>query len=220
MKGLTQDEIEALEKVKEDVNITITESFSSFTEVIKRNLQALSSIFVALYFKSLNHDPKNENWKNRDLVFTTNNYSSIVRNIVKVHAGYYAFAKLEEYLKKQTFLKSENTFGDAIGHYVAARESETRHETFFYVVVSGLDLLNNISALEFILKNNMRRIIILAYTQAKEENINQENKLSGRLINLGFDTLVVSGSSPVNICDAINYAKRIEKPSVILANLN
>lgn len=157
---------------------------------------------------------------NKDLTFTTNNYSNIVKNIVKVHAGYYPFEKLREYLKENSFLLVENTFGDAIGHYVVARESNTNHERFFYVIVSSLDLLNNNSALEFILKNNMRRIIIVAYTNSQEEKINKENKLNGKLINLGFDTLVVNVESPVNICEAINYAKKIEKPSVILANLN
>ncbi len=220
MKTLTQNEVEALNRVKEDVEITIDGKFQDFNSLVKKQLKSLASIMIALYFKSLNHNPKNPNWANRDLAFFTNNYSNIVSNIVKVHAGYDEFQNLEKYLKENSFLKSENTFGDAIGHYVVARESNTHHERFFYVVVSGLDLLNNISALEFILKNNMRRVIILAYTNKEEEEVNKENKLNGRLINLGFDTLVVDGINPVAICEAILYAKKIEKPSVILANLN
>lgn len=220
MKTLTQSESEALIRVKEDVEITIDSKFQDFESIVKHNLKSLSSIMVGLFFKSLNHNPKNPNWKNRDLIFFTNNYSNLTGNIVKVHAGYTEFKDLENYLKENSFLKSENTFGDAIGHYVVARESNLNHERFFFIIVSALDLLNNISALEFILKNNMRRVIIIAYTSKQEEAVNKENKLNGRLINLGFDTLVVDGLSPVSICEAIIYAKKIEKPSVILANLN
>lgn len=61
MKALTQNEIEALERVKEDVNMTISKEFADFPELVRNNLRALSTIFVALYFKSLNHDPKNQN---------------------------------------------------------------------------------------------------------------------------------------------------------------
>jgi transketolase N-terminal domain/subunit len=219
MKTLTQDEIMALRRVKEDVDTTIDNKFKGFDEKVLKNLKSLSAIFVALFFRSLNHDPKNKDWKNRDYVFTTNNYANIVKNIVKVHAGYANFSEIENYLKEHTFNKSENTFGDAIGHYTLARDVGDKHERFYYVVVSGLDLLNNISALEFILKNKMKRIVIIAYTDTDYESITKENKLSGRLLNLGFDTLVINGESPEYLFDSIIYAKKLEKPSVILANI-
>lgn len=220
MKVITPDEIEALNRIREDVSITINDKFTDFEESVKTNLTSLISIFVGLYFRSLNHDPKNPGWRNADYVFSTNNYTNIVKNIVKVHAGYEDFNKLESFLKRNTFPVSENTFGDAIGYYVVDRDLPDQHQRFYYVIVSDLDLLNNMSALEFIIKNNMRRIIIIAYTKKEQEIINKENKLNGRLINLGFDTLVINGTSPSNICDAINYAKRLNKPSLILANIN
>ncbi len=219
MKSLTQDEIEALKRVKEDVDITIDTKFKDFDEIVKRNLKSLSAIFVALFFRSLNHDPKKEDWKNRDYVFPTNNYANIVKNIVKVHAGYGNFFEIENYLKEFNFNKTENTFGDAIGYYTLARDIGDKHERFYYVITSGLDLLNNISALEFILKNKMKRIIIIAYTDTDYESVTKENKLSGRLLNLGFDTLVINGGSPEYICDSIAYAKNLDKPAVILANI-
>lgn len=219
MKSLNQDEKEALQRVKDDVNTTIDLKFSDFEDIVKINLKSLTSIFIALYFKSLNHNPKNKDWKNRDYVFSTNNYANIVENIVKVHAGYTEFSQLENYLKENTFEKSENTFGDAIGYYALARDLEDKHERFYFVIASGLDLLNNISALEFILKNKMKRIIIIAYTDTDYEDISKESKLSGRLLNLGFDTLVIEGISPEYIYDAIVYSKKLEKPSIILANI-
>jgi transketolase N-terminal domain/subunit len=220
MKTLTKDEKEALGLVQQDVEITIDNVFSSFGEKALKNLKSLSGIFVALYFKIINHDPKTPNWKNKDDVFSTNNYANIVESVVKVHAGYEEFSNLKSYITKHTFLKVENTFGEAIGYYTAARDSGDRHERFYYLVVSELDLLNNFSALEFIQKNNMRRIIIISYTKSSNTEINKENKLNGKLINLGFDTLVVNGLSPASVCEAVYYAKDLKKPTIILANVN
>jgi len=220
MKTLTKDEKEALGLVQQDVEITIDNVFSSFGEKALKNLKSLSGIFVALYFKIINHDPKTPNWKNKDDVFSTNNYANIVESVVKVHAGYEEFSNLKSYITKHTFLKVENTFGEAIGYYTAARDSGDKHERFYYLVVSELDLLNNFSALEFIQKNNMRRIIIISYTKSSNTEINKENKLNGKLINLGFDTLVVNGLSPASICEAVYYAKDLKKPTIILANVN
>jgi len=220
MKTLTKDEKEALGLVQQDVEITIDNVFSSFGEKALKNLKSLSSIFVALYFKIINHDPKTPNWKNKDDVFSTNNYANIVESVVKVHAGYEEFSNLKSYITKHTFLKVENTFGEAIGYYTAARDSGDKHERFYYLVVSELDLLNNFSALEFIQKNNMRRIIIISYTKSSNTEINKENKLNGKLINLGFDTLVVNGLSPASVCEAVYYAKDLKKPTIILANVN
>lgn len=220
MKTLTQIEKEALNRVKEDVDITIDNNFSSFPKEVSRNLKSLSSIFVGLYFKSINHEPKNPKWKNRDYVFPINNYASIMKSIVKVHAGYDDFVNLYNYLKKYPFSKIENTFGEAIGYYTSARDIKDKHERYYYIVVSELDLLNNFSALEFIQKNNMKKIIIIAYTKTDHKEINKENKLNGKLINLGFDTLVIDGSLPSSVCEAIAYAKNLNKPSIILANIN
>ena len=82
------------------------------------------------------------------------------------------------------------------------------------------DLLNNFSSLEYIAKNKLKRIISLVYTKVSSKELNRENKINGRLISLGFDTLVINGDSVSSICDAFIYAKKLEKPTIILANLN
>ena len=61
------------------------------------------------------------------------------------------------------------------------------------------------------------RIIIIVYTREDKININKENKLNGKLIKMGIDTLIISRKVE-NVCDAIIYAKRLEKPTIILAS--
>ena len=220
MKTLSEDEMEALNRVVEDVNISIDTNFSNLEEDFSYNLKSLSPILSSIYFKSLNHDPGNPYWKNRDLVFCLNNYSNIVKNIVEVHAGYADFNNLEEYLIKNNLNTRRDLLGEAIGSYIVARDSNDRHLRYYFIVLSELDIFSNLSSLEFILKNKMNRMIIITYTKSSHEAINKENKLNGRLINLGFDTLVVNGSNPVSVCDAIVYAKKLDKPSIILANIS
>jgi transketolase N-terminal domain/subunit len=220
MKTLSNDELDALNRVVEDVEISVDTQFSNFGDEYKNNLKSLAPIFTGIYFKALNHDPKNKNWKNRDLVFCLNNYSNIIKNIVEVHAGYTDFSLLDKYLLENDFGIKENSFGEAIGDYILNRESEERHQKYYFVVLSELDILSSLASLEFIIKNKMKRIIVIAYTKTDNKSINQENKLNGRLINLGFDTLVISGEDVLPVCDAIAYAKKLEKPSIILANIN
>lgn len=220
MKTLNQDEVDALNRVAQDVDITIDSKFSFLSDNLSQNLKSLTPIFVGLYFKSVNHDPRNKDWKNKDRVFALNNYSNIVKNIVKLHAGYGDFNNLEEYLLEYDFVKVENTIAEAIGHAIASRDLEDRHERYYYVVCSELDLINNLSQLDFIIKNKLKKIVILAYTGTDREDINKENKLNGRLINLGFDTLLLSIKDPSNVYDAITYAKKLDKPTIILSNIN
>jgi transketolase N-terminal domain/subunit len=220
MKTLSEEEIEALNRVVDDVNISIDSNFASLGIEFSRNLRSLTPILAGLYFKSLNHDPKNKLWKNRDQVFCLNNYSNIVKNIVEVHAGYTDFNDLTKYLIDNNFNERGNTLSEAMGDYIVARDMNDRHPKYYFIILSELDILSNFSSLEFILKNKMNRIILIAYTKSSNEAINKENKLNGKLINLGFDTLVINAGSVVSVCDAITYAKKLEKSSVILANIN
>ena len=220
MKTLTDDELDSLNNIKRDIEITLESNFSEHGNVFLRNLLDLNSIFTTLYFKLLNHNPDNKNWKNRDIVFATNRFTNIVKLVTEVHAGYTSFDLLKNYLSENNFLKSENSFSEAIGNYMVSREMEDNHIRYYYVIMSDIDAFSNLISLEFISKNNMSNIITILYTKTDNEYLNEENKLNTRLIGLGFDTLIVSGVSILSISDAVIYAKKLNKPTVILANIN
>ncbi len=218
MKTLNEDELDALNRIMQDVNITIESNFS--TSPSSKAFTSLTPILVSLYFKIMSHDPKNKSWKNRDIVFPLNEEVNIVKNIVEIHADYAPFAEIKNYLKEYNFQKVENSLGEAIGHYLVQKDLEDNHKKYFFAIMSEKDLLNNFSSLEYITKNKLKRIISLVYTKTSNKELNRENKINGRLISLGFDTLVISGNSISSICDAFIYAKKIDKPTIILANLN
>ena len=220
MKTLTNDELDALNRVKEDINITLETNFSSQGTSFLKNLTSLSAIFTSLYFKSINHHPENKTWKNRDRVFATNVFSNIVKNVTKTHVGYIEFENLQNYLSENAFDKVENSFADAIGHHIVARDLEDKHERYYFVVASEDDIFSKISSLEYIIKNKLHNIITILYTKATEEELNKESRLNARLIGFGFDTLVINADNVSSVCDAIAYAKKLKKPTMILANVN
>jgi len=218
MKTLNEDELDALNRIIQDVNITIESNFpiSSYS----KSLISLSPILVSLYFKIMSHDSKNKSWKNKDIIFSLNEEVNIVKNIVEIHGDYAPFTEIKNYLKEHDFQKVENTLGEAVGHYLAQKDLEDNHKKYFFAIMNEKDLLNNFSSLEYIPKNKLKRIISLVYTKATSKELNRENKINGRLISLGFDTLVISGDSVSSVCDAFMYAKKLDKPTIILANLN
>ncbi len=220
MKSLTSNEVDGLNRVKEDVNITLESNFSSFGTEFKQNLTSLSTIFVSLYFKILNHSPENKDWKNRDRVFANNNFSNIVKNVTKIHAGYDNFENLEKYLSENDFPKVENSFAEAIGNYLSDHDLKDRHQKFYYVVASEGDIFSSFSSLEYIVKNKLHSLIIILYTKVTKEEVKNESRLNAKLIGLGFDTLVITGDNVSSVCDAIIYAKKLNKPTIILANVN
>lgn len=218
MKTLNEDELDALNRIMQDVNITIESNFSVSDQ--SKSFTSLTAILVALYFKIKSHDPKNRSWKNRDIVFPLNEQVNIVKNIVEIHGDYAPFTEIKNYLKERDFQKVENSLGEAIGHYLAQKDLEDNHKKYFFTIMNEKDLLNNFSSLEYIAKNKLKRIISLVYTKASSKELNRENKINARLISLGFDTLVINGDSISSVCDAFIYAKKLDKPTVILANLN
>lgn len=218
MKTLNEDELDALNRIMQDVNVTIESNFS--ISPFSKSLTSLTPILVSLYFKIMSHDPKNRSWKNRDIVFPLNESINIVKNIVEIHSDYVNFTEVKKYLQDRDFQKVENSLGEAIGHYVVQKDTADNHNKYFFVVMNEKDLLNNFSSLEYIAKNKLKRIISLVYTKSSSKELNRENKINGRLMSLGFDTLVISGDSTSSVCDAYVYAKKLDKPTVILANLN
>lgn len=218
MKTLNEDELDALNRIMQDVNITIESNFSASPS--SKAFTSLAPILVSLYFKIMSHDPKNTSWKNRDMIFALNEEVNTVKNIVEIHSDYAPFTEIKNYLIEHNFQKVENTLGEAIGHYLAQKDLEDNHKKYFFAIMSEKDLLNNFSSLEYIAKNKLKRIVSIVYTKASSKELNRENKINGRLISLGFDTLVISGDSISSVCDAYVYAKKLEKPTIILANLN
>lgn len=217
MKTLSESELDALNRIVQDVNITLDSNFSNPNS---SKLSSLSIILVSLYFKIISHDPKNRNWKSKDMVFPLNEEVNIVRNIVEIHSDYSAMSDLKNYLKEYNFQKVPNTLGEAIGYYVAEKDLGIHHHKYFFVLMNEKDLLNNISSLEYIAKNKIKKIISVLYTNEKNKYLNTENKINSRLMNIGFDTLVINGNSISSVCDAFVYAKKLNKPTIILANLN
>ena len=220
MNKITQNEKTTLENIILDVNTTIANTFSKHKFIDLNILKSITPILVQLYFKSLNHHPKDLFWKNRDRVYAINNFVNLVKRVVEVHSDYTPYYNLEKYLLENPFPKKENSFAIAIGDYLSQKEIEEKHNVYFYPISSEFDIFQNLHSLEYISVNKIYHIIPIIYTHKKNEFINKENKLNGKLIHLGFDTLIIDGGKIGSLCDAISLAKDLKKPTIILINTN
>lgn len=55
----------------------------------------LADIFTALYFRVLNHDPKNPTWPERDRLILSNGHTVPVRYAAMARAGYFPLKELK-----------------------------------------------------------------------------------------------------------------------------
>lgn len=239
---LTKIEEENLNIVAQDVSITIDKHFPHFDKEVREYMQKLVPFFVVLYFKILKHDAKNKDWIHADLVLPMNNIFNILKNILEVHTGYEAFAEILNHLKNSTYLKTQNSFFDAIN--IAQKENlkNKKHGKTFYSLVHQDEIIknNHTKELEYIAKNDLHDIITFVfvspiveedfskvsqaginfYKKEKDKTVVQDHKLNQKINNLGFDVLVINGSDMTAIDEAVSYAKSLLKPTAILLNIN
>jgi len=127
-----------------------------------------------------------------------------------------------------------------------AKEFNQVPDKTFYILIDQSEIINNYytSQLEFIIKNNYSEILILVFVRpilvthfskinqtGSHSSLNfyqkeldkpaiQDHKLNAKLNSLGFDVLVIDGSDMIAIDKAMTYAKNLQKPTVILLNIN
>ncbi|HYG83701.1 MAG TPA: transketolase [Verrucomicrobiae bacterium] len=203
----------------------------------------LADIFSALYFSVLNHDPKNPDWEERDILILSNGHCVPVRYAAMAEAGY--FPKEE--------LKTLRKFGSRLqGH--PERLKLPGLETTSGPLGSGLSQSAGMAyALKYFQKNTRRQV----YTVTGDGELNEGNIWEGvmfaakyRLSNLtvivdrnniqidgntedimpledlhakweafGWHVQEIDGHNIESIIDACSMARAIvEKPSVIIAH--
>jgi len=167
-----------------------------------------------------------------------NNFLNILKNVLEVHLGYEKFENIQTYLKENTFLKSKNSFYEAIN----LLETQKDVNKTFFVLIDQDEIINNnyTNDLEYIAKNKLdkiltfvfvRPLIVEDFSKISQSGINfyqkefdkpllQDHKLNQKLNSIGFDVLVIEGSDMTAINESVIYAKNLMKPTVILININ
>jgi len=202
----------------------------------------LADIFTALYFDVLKHDPKNPDWKERDILLLSNGHCVPVRYAAMAHAGYFdrkelmtlrqLDSRLQGHPERTKLPGLENTSGplgcglsQACGMALAMRMNKDMHRWVYVVIGDGEQDEGNVwEAAMLASKYRLNNIIAITdrnniQIDGPTESVMPLEDLKAKWESFGWHVIEVDGNNIESFIDACAMAKAIvEKPVMILAH--
>ncbi len=202
----------------------------------------LADIFTAFYFEILNHDPKNPNWDQRDILLLSNGHCIPVRYAAMANAGYFEKNELKTLRKLGSRLQGhperlrldglENTSGplgsglsQAAGMaLVLKRENNNKRRVYVVCGDGELDEGNVWEAAMFVAKNRLNNLTLIIdrnniQIDGFTEDVMPLEDLKAKWQSFGYHVLEINGNDIEAVIDACAMAKTIEeKPTAIIAH--
>ncbi len=202
----------------------------------------LADIFTAFYFEILNHDPKNPNWDQRDILLLSNGHCIPVRYAAMANAGYFERSELKSLRKLGSRLQGhperlrldglENTSGplgsglsQAAGMaLVLKRENNNKRRVYVVCGDGELDEGNVWEAAMFVAKNRLNNLTIIIdrnniQIDGFTEDVMPLEDLKAKWESFGYHVLEINGNdieAVIDACDMVNSIE--EKPTAIIAH--
>ncbi len=241
--NLTDEKIKDLslraERIRESIIEMLVEAGSGHTA----GPLGMADIFTTLYFHSLRHDPKNPDWKERDLVVLSNGHICPILYATMAHSGYFPIEELKtlrkfgsrlqghphrEYLP---FLETSSGplgegLGQAVGMALADRiDFGDKSDRFIYCFLGDGELNegSNWEAIMLAGKERLRNLIVIVdrnniQIDGYTEDIMPLDNLINKWQSFNWHVEEIDGHNFENISNAIDIAKAVyERPSVIIA---
>jgi transketolase len=202
----------------------------------------LADIFAALYFDILQHDPKNPDWAERDILLLSNGHCVPVRYAAMAEAGYFPRAELLTLRKLGSRLQGhpertklpglENTSGplgcglsQACGMALAQRMNKAHHRWIYVVMGDGeLNEGNIWEAAMLAGKEKLSNIIGIIdrnniQIDGSTEDVMPLEDLRGKWEAFGWHVIEIDGNNIEAVIDACAMARAItERPVMIIAH--
>ncbi len=202
----------------------------------------LADIFTALYFDILQHDPKNPDWENRDILLLSNGHCVPVRYATMAHAGYFEREELMTLRKFGSRLQGhpertrlpgmENTSGplgcglsQACGMSLAMRMNNQTHRWVYVVMGDGeLNEGNIWEAAMLAGKEKLNNIVGIIdrnniQIDGPTEDVMPLEDLRGKWEAFGWHVIDINGNDVEAVIDACAMGRAIvEKPVMIIAH--
>lgn len=203
----------------------------------------LADIFTALYFNIMNYDPKNPEWKDRDVLFLSNGHCVPVQYAAMAEAGYFGKEELMTLRKRGSRLQGhpererlpglENTSGplgsglsQASGYAYSLQYMDDAKHRFVYVVMGDgeLDEGNIWEAAMFAGKYKLSQLIAFVdrnniQIDGNTESVMPLEDLKGKWESFGWHVLEIDGHNFESIIDAVSMGHAISnRPTVIIAH--
>ncbi len=241
MQPLTDGEVLALTNTASAIRQTVIEMLLAAGSGHTAGPLGMADIFTALYFRVLNHDPKNPAWDDRDRLFLSNGHITPIRYATMAHAGYFPVeecltlrkfgSRLQGHPEREKLPGVENTSGplgsglsQASGYAYAARMDGKKFRVFCAMSDGEHNEGNLWEAMMFAGKNrlsNLTGIIDRNNIQidGMTENIMPLEPLADKYRAFGWHVLEVDGHNIPQFIQACSEAAAIyEKPTVIIAH--
>lgn len=233
--------VKELEQKANDIRIDIIKMLEEAGSGHSAGPLGLADIFTALYFKILKHDPKNPDWDQRDILILSNGHCVPVRYVTMAHAGYFPREELMTLRKFGSRLQGhperlrlpgmETTSGplgsglsQAAGMALALKMDNVK-DRWVYVICSDGELDEGNSWEAIMLANKYKLSNLIAIVDRNNIQIDGPTELVMPLDDLkakweafGWFAVEINGNDIEAITGAIEMAKAIRKPVVIIAH--
>ncbi len=201
-----------------------------------------ADIFTALYFEVLNHDPKNPDWTERDILVQSNGHTCPVRYATMAHAGYFSRkelltlrqygSRLQGHPERTKLPGLETTSGplgsglsQACGMSLALRMNKQNHRWVYVTTGDGeLDEGNNWEAIMLAGKYHLNNIVAIVdrnniQIDGPTEVVMPLEDLQAKWEAFGWHVIEIDGNNIEAVIDACAMARAVvEKPVCIIAH--
>lgn len=234
--------IHQLEKIANDIRIDLIKMLEHAGSGHSAGPLGLADIFTALYFHLLEHDPKNPEWQDRDLLVLSNGHCVPVRYVAMAHAGYFDKkelmtlrqfgSRLQGHPERTKLPGMETTSGplgsglsQACGMALAMRMDALHHRWVYVVMSDGEQDEGNIwEAALLASKYKLSNLIAITdrnniQIDGPTENVMPLGNLREKWEAFGWHVIEINGNDIEAIIDACEMAKAIvDKPVMIIAH--
>jgi transketolase len=203
----------------------------------------LADIFAALYFNIMHFDPKNPDWKDRDIFFLSNGHTIPVQYAAMAEAGFFEKedlltlrkfgSRLQGHPERERLPGLENTSGplgsglsQAAGYAYSMQYIDDIKHRFVYVVMGDgeLDEGNIWEAAMFAGKNKLSQLIGFIdrnniQIDGNTEDVMPLEDLKGKWESFGWHVLEIDGHNIESIISAASMGRAItNRPTMIIAH--
>ncbi len=201
----------------------------------------MADIFTALYFRVLDHKPKDPEWEDRDRLVLSNGHIVPVRYAAMAHSGYFLIketktlrklgARLQGHPERTVLPGLESTsgplgcgLGQAAGMAYAARIDDKKHRVFCVMGDGELNAGNIWESAMFAGNNRLSNLVGIIdrnniQINGMTEDIMPLESLRDKFESFNWHVIEVDGHNIAEFVSATETARAIyEKPVMIIAH--
>lgn len=243
MRHLNPNEVLDLERKANEIRQSIIEMLVEAGSGHTAGPLGMADIFALLYFKVLQHDPKNPDWEERDRLILSNGHICPVLYATMAHAGYFPVdelltlrklgSRLQGHPHREALPGLETSSGplgsglsQAVGMALAERMDNPYSSKFMYCITGDGELQEGQiwEALFLAGKEQLHNLIVIVDRNGIQidgytKDVMPLEPLVEKFESFNFDVQEVDGHNIRQVHDAIGKAQAVySQPSVIIAH--